>query len=153
MTIWRWTWVLSALAIVSGCAMTGKIPSLPQADAQSAAHPPLPPDAPQVTVEIHPTDGTPARQSIPWREGMVVQDALLQTGTVEQFKRMRLQVDRKLPGGQRHKLSANYIPGRRRVSPDTDYALFPNDRIVALEDSSSMLDDMFSGLAPFGTGK
>jgi hypothetical protein len=98
-----------------------------------------------VTIETRADGKKPEIKRLPLRPGMFVQHALEQSGTVDRFRRMDVQVVRNVTG-RRAKMDVRYEHGKGSVDPLYDYALHPGDHIVATEDTSNALDDMFSSL-------
>ena len=70
----------------------------------------------------------------------------------ERFRRIKLQLVRAAPRGRSiHKLDVAWDRGKKRVPPSHDYAIHPNDRLMVIEDTSTVIDDMLARLTgPFG---
>ena len=74
---------------------------------------------------------------------LTVQTALERSGAIKKFRNMEITVLRVVEEtGRGLKMSITYKPAKKSVSPEQDYAIFPNDRILVKEVSNSMLDKM-----------
>jgi hypothetical protein len=110
-------------------------------DAGSTATPPAEP-ANQYTVEVRFESGKAERLVRPMTGQLCVQEALEQSGASKKFRRFNLELYRPLPGGRWHRMVLEYDRANRRVPPECDYAMLPGDRIVVVEDISTMFDDV-----------
>jgi hypothetical protein len=80
-----------------------------------------------------------------------VQDALEQSGAGKKFKRFDLELYRPLPGGRWHRMALEYDRSNRRVPAENDYALSAGDRLIVIEDTSDIFDDIAKTvLGPLG---
>ena len=96
-----------------------------------------------VIVEIRSDAAAPAAVPIAHEDGMLVQDALVKSGALKRFSRMDVSLVRPRPDGKGpHKMEVTYDGKVRRVSPGSDYALLPGDRVVVVEDTRTEFDDM-----------
>ncbi len=120
-----------------------------------AAEEPKQPTGPTYTVEIRRDGYTPQITQIPYTETIHIQDALVKSGATKKLKRMELYVLRTPPnGGPRQRLTAMWDAGEGRVAWESDYAIYPGDYIVAIEDKTSQFDDMVNRfLGPLGQSK
>jgi hypothetical protein len=109
------------------------------------------PNAPACTIEVRGVSGKARRIQAPFRDGMVVQDALERSGALSRHRRVKIEVVRMAPDGQgRLKMQARFDPRNRRVDPGFDYALQPGDYVIISDDSAAMLNDMLDDtLGPF----
>lgn len=103
-------------------------------------------NSPQFYVELRADGRSPKLMQFPATDGMLVQQALEQSGAVKKFRRMKLELYRKLPSGGGHKMDIHFDHTKDRVPPGEDYAIHPGDRLVATEDTSTVLDDMLGSL-------
>jgi hypothetical protein len=83
---------------------------------------------------------------------MHLQDALEKSGAAKKIKRMELYVLRTPPqGGPRQRLTADYDSVKRRVAWESDYAVYPGDHVVVIEDNTSEFDRLVERcLGPLG---
>jgi hypothetical protein len=150
-----------SLAVVSvsfaGCSLTQKdesennVSQWVQGDEPPAAQ--NQPAGPTYTVEIRRPGYSTQFSRIPHQGATHLQDALEKSGAAKKLKRMELYVLRTPPqGGPRQRLAAEYDAGKKRVAWESDYAIYPGDHVVVIEDTSSEFDAMVSRfLGPFGT--
>jgi hypothetical protein len=111
-----------------------------------------PADGPSVTVEMRREGYSPQISKLPHAGTMHLQEALEKTGVTKKLKNMELYVLRTPPqGGPRQRLTAKYDSGDRRVAWESDYALYPGDYVVVIENATSEFDRMVGRfLGPFG---
>jgi hypothetical protein len=146
--------VLGVLAIASGlvgCSVLQEkaTPKLTAEVAPGVA--PAGAPAAKFYVEIRPEKGKPQAVERPLTDQMHIQTALEQTGVHKKFARMQLELYRPLPSGGWHKMQIEFDEDAHRVPPEFDYALLPGDRIVATQDTSTVLDDILEKtLEPLG---
>jgi hypothetical protein len=157
MTLWmehRRLTVLGLAAILSGlvgCSMF-KEKATPKLGAEvvPGAAPDAPPPA-KFTVEIRPDKGKPQAVEKPLGDQTHVQTALEQTGALKKFKRATVEVYRPLPNGGWHKMNLEFDRETHRIPPEYDYAVLAGDRIIVIEDSSTIMDDVMQrALSPLG---
>jgi hypothetical protein len=80
---------------------------------------------------------------------ITVQTALERSGATDKFRSMDIVVYRVVQEtGQGLKMPVEYKAGKKMVSPDQDYAIHPNDRIVVSSQSSNALDKLVDSLNP-----
>jgi hypothetical protein len=110
------------------------------------------PEGPTYTVEIRRPGYTTQFNRIQHQGPTHLQNALEKSGATSKMKRMELYVLRAPPqGGPRQRLAAVFDGAEGRVKWESDYAIYPGDHVVAIEDTSSEFDDMMSRLlGPFG---
>jgi hypothetical protein len=111
------------------------------------------PTGPTYIVEIRRPGYSTQHSRIQHQGATHLQDALTKSGAAGKLKRMELYVLRNPPGGgPRQRMTAEYDAAEKRVKWESDYAIYPGDHIVVIEDTSSEFDDMISRLmGPFGT--
>lgn len=114
----------------------------------SVTIPEIPPNAPTYSVEIYPASGTPQRASAPLADKMTVAEAVRQTRVDRKFGRRKFFLLRKTPRGETVKMPVNWDSRRKTISPETDYAMYPGDRLAVVEDTSSPLADAIKFLPP-----
>jgi hypothetical protein len=127
--------------------LTGETPKAAEAETQNQ------PPGPNYTVEIRRPGYSTQYVRVPHQGETHLQDALEQSGAARKLKRMELHVMRTPPqGGPRQRLSADFDSGEKRVAWESDYAIYPGDHVVVIEDTSSQFDDMISRfMGPFGS--
>lgn len=157
-----WTCVLIALAIAPGCAglqdaqggnlawLTGESGEARKPEAPKEMTPP----GPTYTVEIRREGRKPESAEFLHREGMFLQDVVVESGAAAKFERMTLYIMRTPPqGGPAQRMTSVYDDTQKRVAWESDYAIYPGDHVVITEDRSSKFDDMFNRfLGPFAPG-
>ena len=114
-----------------------------------AAETPVPPP---LELEIRAAGKDPELRRLPLQEGMCIQDALTETGLTKRFRRMDVKLVRTTEEGAA-KLDSKYDHKANQVESLYDYALHPGDRLIVIEDTSTMLDDLLNGLPSFGRRK
>jgi hypothetical protein len=108
-------------------------------------------DADTFEVDLFAEGQKPIRVKLPLNGPTYVQGALEASGATKRFQKMKVMVVRSAPeSGTRHKLDVDYVSKKGRVSPTTDYALHPKDRVVVIEDATGVLDEMFGATKPLG---
>jgi hypothetical protein len=126
--------VLSAAIAVSGCAL----PLLGGRGKPSESAP----GPGQCTVELKPGGGQMKLGYLDVGGDSTVQQVLEKTGANRKFSRATVDLYRKLPSGEWHKMPCDYDFGRRQVDPLHDYHVQPGDRVVVSEDTSTGLEDL-----------
>jgi hypothetical protein len=102
--------------------------------------------ASQFTVELRSASGKSEGLARPLTGQLSVQEALEQTRAAKKFKRFNLELYRPLSGGRWHRMVLEYDRAGRRVPPETDYSLLPGDRLVVVEDATTVIDDVVNGV-------
>lgn len=103
-------------------------------------------------VEMHANNGEPTIHdgvitALSDGSPFTVQSALEDSGAIDRFKRMEINVYRKVEGSSRGlKMPVTYEPGRDAVRVDQDYALHPGDRIIVKPIKQSILSVIQGGL-------
>lgn len=102
------------------------------------------------TVRVDLVRGKKAIRSVEVRyaDGMLVQQALEKSGATKKFHRMDVQVARRNEDGQWLKMGVEYDATEGHVPPGSDYALYPGDRIIAVEDPATIISDMMNSFVP-----
>lgn len=125
-------WILIAAALcLSGCAMFngGQKPQTGPAPGQCA-------------VEVKSAGGKVEVGHLDVPADATVQSVLEKTKANRKFSRVKVDLQRKLPSGEWHKMGVDYDSGARQVDPLHDYHVQPGDRVVVTEDTSNGLDDL-----------
>jgi hypothetical protein len=80
---------------------------------------------------------------------LTVQSALERSGALDRFRNMDIEVYRVVKESNRGlKLNVSYDGRSKTVTPDYDYALHPNDRIVVTSKTNSALDKLVDSFNP-----
>lgn len=143
--------VALATLAASGCAtMTlPGFPGLADLPATAAAQPA--PGMPSVTVEFRSPEVRTKRMQLPYTAGMTVQTAMEQSRATKHFRRMTVALVRtNPPHGRPHKMDIEFNSAKGRVHFTHDYALYPDDRLIVTEDTSTPLDDLISRIPGLG---
>jgi len=146
--------LLAAAAILSGltgCSMFREkpIPKLGAEVTPGAATPAS--SAAKFTIEIQPSKGKPQAVEKQLTDQVHVQTALEQSGALKKWKRVVVKIYRPLPKGGWHKMDLEFDRESHRVPPEFDYAILPGDRIIVIEDTSTVFDDVAErALKPLG---
>jgi hypothetical protein len=107
---------------------------------------------PECTIVIQPARGKPQVVQMPLSEGATVQTALDHSKATKRFNRMNIHVlrrphDQASSSAQVQKMQVEFDRRRREVKIEYDYALYPNDRVVVEEDTTTFFDDMVEKVA------
>ena len=143
--------ISAILSCFVGCSMFKEevSPKL-RAEVTPGPTPDAPPPAKYI-VEIRPEQGKPQSVEKTLADQTYIQTALDQTGASKKFKRASIEVFRQLPTGGWHKMNLELDKETHRVPPEFDYAVLPGDRIVVIEDTATIIDDMMErALKPLG---
>jgi hypothetical protein len=135
--------ILLASLFTGGCATIDRKSTLDLADIPGAPAA----EVPECTIVLQPGRGKPDVVKMPLTEGATVQTALDHSKATKRFRRMDIHVLRTSPGrgsspGRVQKMNVKFNRPRRKVEIDHDYALYPNDRVVIEEDTSTILDEL-----------
>jgi hypothetical protein len=99
------------------------------------------PGEPAFTMVIDPALGKTDAYPVPLENPISVQQALVETGTLYYFRRQKLFVERQVPeAGRSLRMPVKFDYGAGAVTPDTDYALLPGDRLIVSEDTTTIFD-------------
>lgn len=144
--------VIASLASV-GCQsgfMARETPTLQAQVQPGTGGAPVAPQA-KVIVEMHPDKGESKLVERPLTEPTSVQQMLVQSGATKNFRRLTVDLVRPLPTGGYHKIALSYNRESKRMNTESDYALQPGDRLIIIEDTTTMFDDAMQKVgAPFG---
>jgi hypothetical protein len=107
------------------------------------------PDEPSFVVEMRGANNESQKFKRPLTEEPIyVQGVLVQSNALRHFGRVKMELWRPRPDGQgHHKLDIPYDRKKKMVPPGYDYAIREGDRLVFMEDDSSILDDMLGSLS------
>lgn len=134
-------WILLSAAIcLSGCAMFGE-----QQKPQSGPAPG------QCAVEVKAASGKTKVGHLDLQPDATVQSVLEKTGAHRKYARSIIEVQRKLPSGEWHKMPVEYDSGLKKVDPLHDYHVQPGDRVIVTEDPSNGLDDLMKDQKGLGS--
>ncbi|HAA69537.1 MAG TPA: hypothetical protein DCE55_10380 [Planctomycetaceae bacterium] len=108
---------------------------------------------PAVGLRLVALNGKVQKVKIPYRDGMLVHDALEQAEVFKRFKKVKISLRRIVPETQKlAKMQVNLEKGRKEVALGSDYALFERDILEVTEENSDWGTDMLrSALGPIGT--
>ena len=134
----------------AGCATLNTDPSravAPGSGKSSARQTPAP-DTPHYTVEIRSEGVKPQKIHVQLGKQDSVQTAVNRVKASVQFRRMDIAVVRPDPNseGKVQTMRSKYNSAKRRVELSHDYALHAGDRVLIVENTSTVLDDMFDGI-------
>ncbi|MCU0878634.1 MAG: hypothetical protein MUF06_12685 [Pirellulaceae bacterium] len=102
-------------------------------------------------VEVQTAKGKSEAKEQPLAGHLTIQQALVETKANKRFDRFTLELVRPLPDGRRHRMTVDYDRTNKCVDPAFDYAILPGDRIIVVEDTTTMIDDMLDrAMKPFG---
>ena len=106
------------------------------------------------TVEVRPAKGEPIAKEQPLAGPLTVQEALEHTKANKKYRKFKLELHRPLPDGRVHSMVLQYDRKAKHVDPEFDYAILPGDRVIVLEDTTTMLDEFLDAVsAPLGGTK
>lgn len=81
---------------------------------------------------------------------ITVQDALERSGATKKFKSMDILVYRVVKeSGRGLKMPVEYMTRTKSVTPQTDYAIHPNDRVVVQARTLTAIDKIANSLNPY----
>lgn len=96
----------------------------------------------QCSVELKSASGKVEVGHLDLAADATVQSVLEKTKANRKYSRATVELQRKLPSGEWHKMSVEYDPGTKRVDPLHDYHVQPGDRVVVKEDTTSGIEDL-----------
>ncbi|PHR99110.1 MAG: hypothetical protein COA78_25415 [Blastopirellula sp.] len=139
---------LGQVAPASAMMPVGQMPvgQMTQGNQPMAMNAPAPQGPPKmVLVEFVPSKGATEFKKMPLYGPMTVQQIIEQSGATAKFKRLDVAVSRlpQYPGGAPQKLISQYDHVNKKVPMSHDYFLQPGDRIVIVENTSGVFDDLF----------
>ena len=151
--------ILLLAGVLPGCAglhdaarsgnmawLTGKSETPPETAPREESAP-----GPTYTVEIRREGRKPEAAKFEHRQGMFLQDAVVQSGAAAKFPQMTLYIMRTPPqGGPAQRMTSVYDSAEKRVAWESDYAIYPGDHVVITEDTTSRFDEVVNRfLGPF----
>lgn len=144
---WGWTIAVASLASVGCTTMT---PSS-QREAQKQAATSSAPSSTQCTVDFRPAGKSPDVGNVEIPADASVQQVLEKSKATKRFARMNIELYRQLPNGAWHKMVVEYDRASKKVDAMHDYHVRPGDRLVIIEDTTDIFDDMMtSSFGPLG---
>lgn len=144
-TYWGWCFAVALLAPVGCSTMRPSAESDAQAHAAAGS-------VPQCTIDVRAAGKSPQVGTVDIGEDATVQQVLDKSRVMKKFTRMKLELYRKLPSGDWHKMVVEYDRSSKKVDAMHDYHVRPGDRLVVMEDTSDIFDDMMnSTLGPLGS--
>jgi len=99
-----------------------------------------------VQVEFHSEGAKPERRMVKLQGEMHVQNVMEQANGFRRFSRAKIELVRRTPAGNAHKMDVTYDRSTHKIDPQTDYHARPGDRVIVTEDSSNVLTDMLKGV-------
>jgi hypothetical protein len=108
-----------------------------------------PSDVPSFVVEMRGASNESQKFNRPLTEEPIyVQSVLVQSNALKHFGRVKTELWRPRPDGQGyHKIDIPYDRKARSVPPAFDYQIREGDRLIFMEDESSILDDMLGSFS------
>jgi hypothetical protein len=89
-----------------------------------------------------PAQGKPQSLRMALDKPLTVQEALKQCGALRKFRREEIFLERTVPqAGRTHRMPINFDRAEQAVTAETDYALYPGDRLIVKEDTTTVFDD------------
>jgi hypothetical protein len=98
----------------------------------------------QCSVELKAAGGATKVGHLDLAPDATVQSVLEKTKANSKYSRATVELYRKLPSGEWHKMPVEYDSGAKKVDPLHDYHVQPGDRVVVSEDTTSGLEDLFT---------
>jgi hypothetical protein len=123
--------LIAAAFCLSGCAMFN-----------GGQKPQTGPAPGQCSVELKSASGKTEVGHLDLAADATVQSVLEKTKANRKYSRATVDLQRRLPSGEWHKMGVEYDSGTRRVDPLHDYHVQPGDRVVVTEDTTSGLEDL-----------
>jgi hypothetical protein len=109
------------------------------------------PAAAKYFVEVRPDKAQPLAVEKELTDQIHVQTALDQSGALRKFHRAHIKLYRPLAAGGWHKMNLEFDRENHRIPSEYDYALLPGDRVIVIEDTTTVLDDLLGrALQPLG---
>ena len=138
--------ILMGVTLSTGCST---LPSSSNGAFSNSAQTPVAAGSqPQYLVDMQVSYGGSKKFKGNIGHGTTVQSALEASGATKKFRKMDVSVMRRVEGDfQPLKMSSIYNTSKKRVSPETDYALQHGDRIVITPGSENKLLQAFGTLA------
>ncbi|MBP87148.1 MAG: hypothetical protein CMJ64_10590 [Planctomycetaceae bacterium] len=138
------------LIFLSGCAsLGGSVGDLfgPEPEISKSDVPP-PKGVPSFVVELRPENKPAEPHKLPLMdEATYVAQVVEKSRAIKRFGRVKIELWRPRPDGAgHHKLDVPFDRKGGAIPPGYDYAIRPNDRLVIIEDASTILDDMLDSV-------
>jgi len=97
-------------------------------------------------VEVHPLVGPPKIFRGELTELASIQNAV-SSSAAKRYRNMEIELIRRAPdSGKLIKMTSEYDPARRDVTPETDYTLHDGDRIIIKQRTNAVIDNATSKL-------
>ena len=128
---------LLAVALVVGCFFSGcaSVKTKPELEK------PIDPSATSFLLEVRPSGGKTQKKQVGLNGNLWLQDVIDQSGVGKQFGRIKIVVYRKRQRSLGFvKLKSEYRNGK--VNPVNNFAIHSGDRVVLIQDDSTVLDDL-----------
>jgi hypothetical protein len=104
------------------------------------------------SVQFQTTNGKPQVKSLPVEGEMFVQDALEKSGAYRTYHRFNVDLVRMTPQGTPHRMTVTVDRSKRKVEPQCNYHVRPGDKLIVVEDTTTVVDDMLQSLGgPFSS--
>ena len=137
-----WILVVATMLASIGCATLRPIAKSPIPTEDASEY---------FTVELHQRFGQPKVTAFPLVEGATVQSALEESGAISTYRKMNVEILRRVPEtGRMLKLPVVYDTRNDHVKIEQDYALHPNDRVIVRPASNSALEKVVESLLGHG---
>ena len=113
---------------------------------------PFDPNAPNIYTIDARDGGSRMRNNFEFREGMTIQDALVDSGLIDRYPQMDILLKRRSADPNKAiPMPATYDRKTRSVKPETNYALHPGDYLIIEKDNTSMIEELVNPiLEPLG---
>jgi hypothetical protein len=142
------TMILLGATLATGCSTLPSSFSSSGLIADSAQEPIASGSQPQYLVDMQMAYGGSKKFKGNVTAGTTVQSAIEASGAAKKFRGMDVVVLRKVEGDHKPlQMTCRYNPGKKRVRPETDYALQHGDRIVITPKSENQLMKMLGTFA------
>jgi hypothetical protein len=103
------------------------------------------------TVEVQPASGKSIAKEQPLVGHLTIQQALEHTKADKKFGKFNLELHRPLADGRWHKMVVKYDRQQKQVDPEFDYAIQSGDRLIVVQDTTTLLDEALDAVTlPFG---
>lgn len=97
-------------------------------------------------MEIRRSGSKPETETKQLAEGMTLNQALVEAGVTKRRGNWEIQLIRTNPqNGLRHKMMVDYNTADRKVPVEQDYAIYPDDHIIAVPVTTNPFDDLVGG--------
>lgn len=97
-------------------------------------------------VEVRERSGKPESKTKSLPEGLTLNQALTEAGVAGRRGAWEVELIRTNPqNGMRHKMMVDYDATEREVPVEQDYAIYPDDHIIARQSTANPFDDLVGG--------